>query len=146
MTYSHMGNPTLPSALSGFTSEFGKGSGGSHLLWSPANCYDYALVLFAVYFVMYFACHCFGQMSVLTVKLSAEFYCLSVTESSYLWRFCHWYESISACFNFRCSTTTAWVLYSQASRAISIGQLHASPHFHIQPINVLVSNGSLVDI
>jgi hypothetical protein len=43
------------------------------------------LVLFAVYFVMYFACHCFGQMSVLTVlKLSAEFYCFSVTESSYL--------------------------------------------------------------
>ncbi|WP_218946204.1 MULTISPECIES: hypothetical protein, partial [unclassified Acinetobacter] len=24
MTYSHMGNPTLPSALRGFTSEFGK--------------------------------------------------------------------------------------------------------------------------
>jgi len=35
------------------------------------------------------------------------------------------------------------VLYSQASRAISIGQLHASPHFHIQPINVVVFNGSL---
>lgn len=43
-------------------------------------------------------------------------------------------------------TTTVWVLYSQASRAISIGQLHASPHFHIQPINVVVFNGSLVDI
>ena len=39
MTYSHMGNPTLPSALRGFTSEFGKGSGGSLLLLSPANCY-----------------------------------------------------------------------------------------------------------
>ncbi len=37
MTYSHMGNPTLPSALRGFTSEFGKGSGGSLLLWSPAQ-------------------------------------------------------------------------------------------------------------
>ncbi|ENW97956.1 hypothetical protein F903_00481, partial [Acinetobacter sp. NIPH 298] len=24
--------------------------------------------------------------------------------------------------------TTAWVLYSQASRAISIGQLHTSPY------------------
>jgi hypothetical protein len=32
-----MGNPTLPSALRGFTSEFGKGSGGSLLLWSPAQ-------------------------------------------------------------------------------------------------------------
>ena len=35
MTYSHMANATLPLALSGFTSEFGKGSGGSHSLWSP---------------------------------------------------------------------------------------------------------------
>ena len=37
MTYSHMGNPTLPSARRGFTSEFGKGSGGSLLLLSPAQ-------------------------------------------------------------------------------------------------------------
>ncbi len=37
MTYSHMGNPTLPSARRGFTSEFGMGSGGSLLLWSPAQ-------------------------------------------------------------------------------------------------------------
>ena len=37
MTYSHMGNPTLPSARRGFTSEFGKGSGGSLLIWSPAQ-------------------------------------------------------------------------------------------------------------
>ena len=43
-------------------------------------------------------------------------------------------------------TPTVWVLYSQASRAISIGQLHASLHFHIQPINVVVFNGSLEDI
>jgi hypothetical protein len=35
MTYSHMANATLPSAHYGFTSEFGKGSGGSHVLWSP---------------------------------------------------------------------------------------------------------------
>ena len=37
MTYSHMANATLPSARRGFTSEFGKGSGGSLLLWSPAQ-------------------------------------------------------------------------------------------------------------
>ncbi|VXA81466.1 conserved hypothetical protein [Acinetobacter sp. 8I-beige] len=37
MTYSHMDNSTLPSALRGFTSEFGKGSGGSLLLLSPAH-------------------------------------------------------------------------------------------------------------
>ena len=34
----HMANATLPSARRGFTSEFGKGSGGSLLLLSPANC------------------------------------------------------------------------------------------------------------
>ena len=46
MTYSHMDNPTLPSALRGFPSEFGKGSGGSLLLLSPAQLfYDYSLGL-----------------------------------------------------------------------------------------------------
>src|SRR5690606_25485861 len=39
MTYSHMGNPTLPSAQRGFTSEFGKGSGGYLLLLSPAHLF-----------------------------------------------------------------------------------------------------------
>jgi hypothetical protein len=30
----------------------------------------------------------------------------------------------------------------QADRAISTGKLHASPHFHIRPINVVVYHGS----
>ena len=34
MSYSHMGTPTLPSALTRFTSEFGMGSGGTMLLLS----------------------------------------------------------------------------------------------------------------
>ena len=29
------GDPTLPSAISHFTAEFGMGSGGSNFLWSP---------------------------------------------------------------------------------------------------------------
>ena len=37
MTYSHMGTPTLPSALRRFTSEFGMESGVSILLWSPGK-------------------------------------------------------------------------------------------------------------
>ena len=37
VTYSHMGNPTLPSALLRFTSEFGKGSGGSTALLPPGK-------------------------------------------------------------------------------------------------------------
>ena len=37
MTYSHMGTPTLPSAILRFTSEFGMGSGGSKALWSSGK-------------------------------------------------------------------------------------------------------------
>ena len=35
VTYFHMGTPTLSSALSRFTSEFGMGSGGTNSLWPP---------------------------------------------------------------------------------------------------------------
>ncbi len=31
---------------------------------------------------------------------------------------------------------------NQVDRAISTGQLHALPHFHIRPINVVVFHGS----
>ena len=41
MSYFHMGNPTLSSALSGFTSEFEMGSGGARSLWSPENWSEY---------------------------------------------------------------------------------------------------------
>ena len=34
MSYSHMGTPTLPSALTHFTTEFGMGSGGTMSLLS----------------------------------------------------------------------------------------------------------------
>jgi hypothetical protein len=37
MTYFHMNNATLSSALNRFTSEFGMGSGGSNSLWSPSK-------------------------------------------------------------------------------------------------------------
>src|SRR5690606_27514024 len=61
MTYSHMGNPTLPSAQRGFTSEFGKGSGGSLLLLSPAQLFmDTCLGLISSLFSV---CQCFFQMS-----------------------------------------------------------------------------------
>ena len=41
MTYSHMGNATLPSAQVCFTSEFGMGSGGSRPLWSSGKTVDH---------------------------------------------------------------------------------------------------------
>ena len=37
MSYSHMGNPTLPSALNSFTAEFGMGSGGTYSLLSSGK-------------------------------------------------------------------------------------------------------------
>ena len=37
MTYSHMGSPTLPSALSRFTTEFEMGSGGTNSLLSSGK-------------------------------------------------------------------------------------------------------------
>ena len=37
MSYSHMGTPTLPSALLRFTSEFGMGSGGTNALMPPGK-------------------------------------------------------------------------------------------------------------
>ena len=44
MTYSHMANATLPLARSGFTTEFGKGSGGSHSLWSPDKLVEFTFL------------------------------------------------------------------------------------------------------
>ena len=61
MNYSHMGNPTLPSARRGFTSEFGKGSGGSLLLLSPAQLFmDTCLGLI---YSLFSVCLRFFQMS-----------------------------------------------------------------------------------
>ena len=37
MTYFHMAAATLSSAIHGFTTEFGMGSGGSHALLSPSK-------------------------------------------------------------------------------------------------------------
>ena len=144
MTYSHMGNPTLPSARRGFTSEFGKGSGGSLLLWSPAQLLWTCSGLSYIAFAWCFACNALlGSKWVINrLAIGSEVYCLAFTKSS----FCLivrsiWNRLILTSFEVR--TTTAWVLYSQASRAISIGQLHISLCFHIQPINVVVFNGSL---
>ena len=131
-----MGNPTLPSAQRGFTSEFGKGSGGSLLLLSPANCLRFWVVLFTYKDILYRFSHLLSES--VTERLDLSLYCstCSLTKSSYI------FQSILSIMTY----ATSMVLYSQASRAISIGQLHTSPCFHTQPINVLVSNGSLGDI
>ena len=47
MTYSHMANATLPSAMCRFTSEFGMGSGGSNTLLSSGKPVGLAANLFA---------------------------------------------------------------------------------------------------
>ena len=46
MTYFHMNNATLSSALSRFTAEFGMGSGGSNSLWSPSKIVTIENILF----------------------------------------------------------------------------------------------------
>ena len=58
MSYSHMGTPTLPSALLHFTSEFGMGSGGSTALLSLDKkllirkaVFIYRSILYSIYFV-----------------------------------------------------------------------------------------------
>ena len=91
-----------------------------------------------------FACNAWlcSKWVINRLAIGSEVYCLAFTKSS----FCLivrsiWNRLILTSFEVR--TTTAWVLYSQASRAISIGQLHISLCFHIQPINVVVFNGSL---
>ena len=43
VTYFHMGTPTLSSALSGFTSEFEMGSGGSRSLLPPGKLLELAV-------------------------------------------------------------------------------------------------------
>ena len=110
MTYFRIGRSTLSSARSGFTSEFEMGSGGSRSLSSPGNL----------------TCithrHDFRHNNKLFFNL--------VSKSTYLLSIC------IASINYK----TTWVLYDQASRSISTGQLHALLHFHLQPINVVVFN------
>jgi hypothetical protein len=43
--------------------------------------------------------------------------------------------------NRKVSSVKRIVFYGQAERAISNGQLHVLPHFHIRPINVIVYHG-----
>ncbi len=43
------GNPTLPSALFRFTSEFGMESGGSKTLWSPSKFFNSESCFFVLY-------------------------------------------------------------------------------------------------
>ena len=139
-----MANATLPSARRGFTSEFGKGSGGSLLLLSPANCCGaFGSYLQCIHYMPYLR-----SKELLTDQLiESAFRC-----ALYLAISLNQVQSTCCCRLFGLNRLmldthpTAWVLYSQASRAISIGQLHTSPCFHTQPINVLVSNGSLEDI
>ena len=54
---------TLSSALNGFTSEFGMGSGGSHSLWSPSKlvCQSYDCSLMLKLFCFYILSDGFGK-------------------------------------------------------------------------------------
>ena len=62
MSYFHMANATLSSALFRFTTEFGMGSGGSKTLLSPSKFgvspYSYALTEFGKYLIIFFKSFC----------------------------------------------------------------------------------------
>ena len=94
MTYFHMATATLSSALSGFTTEFEMGSGGSHSLWSPGNSADRICSLFLT--------------AIVQIRDSSRQTRERVKRYSYL------------STDQPIQRQTAWVLYGQASRAISI--------------------------
>ena len=119
MTDFCMGNPTLSLALNGFTSEFEMGSGGSRSPWSPGKLTFEKLVIIIKCLTTSHHHNSFGIR-----KKQSYFY---------------------SAFYLTCSSyhKTTWVLYDQASRSISTGQLHTLLHFHIQPINVVDFNKPL---
>ena len=132
---------TLSSALNGFTSEFGMGSGGSRSLWSPSKLVCWRLdqrqatgrwifglspalsdpvvleicnthILCSLYFGFIFCYFIFLLFFVFLFLLFIAFCC-----------FCYWRLSwhtrlVYSSFIF-ITPQTDWVLYGQASRAIS---------------------------
>ena len=146
---------TLSSALSGFTSEFGMGSGGSRSLWSPSKLVLKAGSRYKAQgerrLLAFYPDFCLGYV------VSLSFMCFRLAASAFnsvqarpaatafalpLWPCaCFWksvtmallsqsrpgssllsavLQRLSSLFRFQSSDTqTDWVLYGQASRAIS---------------------------
>ena len=71
MSYSHMGAPTLPSALTRFTSEFGMGSGGTTLPLPPSKFVFNVRKAFVLIFINL---HMFIQSCVATYKTTLVLY------------------------------------------------------------------------
>ena len=111
-TYSHMGSPTLPSAMALFTSEFGMGSGGSTPLWPSSKllCAVRKFVYLSLLTILFWNSDNQGQ----TGSYSVSFVCLlCVLRPPWKEEVLEWSGTISS--------KTTLVLYGQASRAISIG-------------------------
>jgi predicted AAA+ superfamily ATPase len=54
----------------------------------------------------------------------------------------NWVDETSSETRSACLLCMSFAEHDQAYRAISTGKLHASPHFHTRPINVVVYHGS----
>ena len=130
MTYSHMGEPHYHWRYDVSLLSSGRDQVGPSRYCRQQRGLDMSLLflLFDYKCLVYGRSTCNLTESRLKVisKYSFLFYSLGYTRQ----------------INQTCIQTT-WVLYGQAKRAISTGQLHASLRFHTLPINVLVLNGSL---
>ena len=143
MTYSRMGNPTLPSALSGFTAEFGMGSGGAHSLWSSGK----PVLPWHSRARVQVPDPCTTPLTGPAVTVQFEVVrTLSLTRARASSHTRPSTVPTLASRRIRDPRVTALVLYGQAARAISTGQLNASQRLHTRPINLVVFQGPSGDL
>ena len=127
----------VPSPLKSLTSVFGMGTGVTSSLLSP-----HFLLVFS-------SCCCVAAFSIVSHILKyapsslARAPCIRIK----IHRNSFWVCSIAPsklnniCLKLPSSFALPWNLWS-SFRPISIGQLHTLLHFHLRPINVIVSHGS----
>ena len=139
----------LPSALQCFTSGFGMGPGGSTALWPPEGnpvCLHPrtgSLTVLATALLLLFLSRSLGRFGPRSRFFSSrplpdirvEISCrLPFPGSSSFLR------SRLSCLPLDLSPEDLNLLWNQAERMISTGELHTLPHLHPQPINVVVSD------
>ena len=122
------GSPQLPSALKSLTSVFGMGTGVTSL---PSSLHYYGFQYTALSFVNFLRSfsHVLEYAPSITQSFPRLACVLKPLERSF---FQNWINvSLSLC-------NKMWL----SPRPISIRQLHASPHFHLEPIYLIVFQGS----
>ena len=122
----------VSSALKSLTTVFGMGTGVTSSLLPPDS---FALAIFADHFVT--ARSSLGHVSQYAPSLIP---CVPCPPRTCLRaHFESWYPQIRITLQVR--SLTFFAICWPSSRSISIGQLHTLLHFHLRPINVVVSHG-----